>query len=487
MSEGAKTLRAAVAAARDDREFKAVKLRAAEGQMEILWTRSMAEEDGSWSEFARRCGLTLGNGRQQKPRDRHTTSVVGLGSTAVAFYRLSAPAVEKKETEAMVRMQAESVLPLQADQIAVAWRAASSTNGQVDITMAAGRKDYLYSFADGVRDFGSPRIFLSCEGTVKAWQRFFSDVQEEAVLVSVGSRDTQVCLVRAGFITHAAVYPTGLRDLGASDEHDNESEPAEVVERFTQDIRSAIDSFSGDDAVERPILVLSDGSEEMEGIVSWLNAAGLAAQASRPRKLTMQTMADCQPRDIYEYRVPLGLALMALESPGQALDLFEGIDEEEAARESRSARRSVRLGAVAAVVMLVALVAVAYAVDVASEKRFRGLVDQPQFEQLREREKLLKIVARHRPDMLELLTDINSGDSSGIVLDGLHFKKGQRVTLSGQADNEERLWAFQQNLRGRKALADVQISTAVPDKKTKKIKFTMDFHYKQFTKKGAVL
>jgi Tfp pilus assembly protein PilN len=145
------------------------------------------------------------------------------------------------------------------------------------------------------------------------------------------------------------------------------------------------------------------------------------------------------------------------------------------------------VGAVAAAVMLVALIAVAYAVDVASEKRLRSLVDQPQFEQFREQQKLLKIVARHRPDMLELLTDINSGETGGVILDSLSFKKGQKVTIMGQADNEERLWAFQENLRGRKGLADVQISAAIPDKKTKKIKFTMNFHYRQFTKKEAVL
>lgn len=487
MSEGVKTLRAAIAAARDDTEFKAVKVRAAEGQVEILWTRSMAEEDGSWGDFARRCDLPPANGRRQKPRERHTASVVGLDSTAVAFYRLTAPAVEKKETEAIVRMQAESVLPLQADHIAVAWRTAPSTDGQVNITMAAGRREYLSSFADGVRDFASPRIFLSCEGAVKAWQRFFSGVQEDAVLVSIGQRETQVSLIQAGLIRHAAVYPTGLQDLGAADEYGRWSEPAEVVERFIQDIRSAIDSFGRDEAVQRRVLVLSDGGEEIERIVAWLNAAGLPAQASRPAPRGQTPAGDCEPRDIYEYRVPLGLALMALESPAQALDLFEGIDEEEAAKQSRSARRFVRLGAAAAAVMLVALVAVAYAVDVASEKRFRRLVDQPQFEQLREQEKLRKIVARHRPDMLELLTDINHGENNGVVLDSLHFKKGQKVTLMGQADNEERLWAFQENLRGRKGLAEVEISTVVPDKKTKKIKFTIDFHYKQFTKKGAVL
>ena len=487
MSEGAKTLHTAIAAARDDTDFKAVKLRKAGGRMEVLWTQRMPEDDGSWGTFTTQCGFSGEIGAQKKARDKHTASVVGLDSTAVAFYRLTTPAVAKEETEAIVRMQAESVLPLQPEQIAVAWRTMPSTNGEVDITLAAARKDHLFAFARSIRNFGSPDVYLSCEGAVKAWQRLFTEVESEAVLISVGRRDTQVCLIRSGLVAHAAVFPTGLQDLTATDEQGVVSEPTELVERFTQDARSAIESFHGDESLGLPIFVLSDGSEEIDRVIASLHAAGVAAKPSLPKSQALKLPADCQGRDVYEYRVPLGLAIMALESPSQALDLFVDMNEQEQARKVRSAQRSVKLAAVLAVVMLVALVAAAYVVDVASEKRLSSLVNQPQFKKIREQEELLKTVARHRPDPLALLQEINSGEAGGIVLDSFHFKKGQRVTLMGRADNEERMWAFQKHLRGRKGMEDVEISTAIPDSKTKKIKFTINFHYRQFTKKAAVL
>lgn len=38
------------------------------------------------------------------------------------------------------------------------------------------------------------------------------------------------------------------------------------------------------------------------------------------------------------------------------------------------------------------------------------------------------------------------------MLDTLHFKKGQAVSVTGQADNMEQMWKFQANLRERKEI-----------------------------------
>ena len=61
------------------------------------------------------------------------------------------------------------------------------------------------------------------------------------------------------------------------------------------------------------------------------------------------------------------------------------------------------------------------------------------------------------------------------------------VTLMGRADNMEQMWQFQENLLDRKDIKDVDITNNAQDAKSKKIKFTMVFHYRNFTKKEAVL
>jgi Tfp pilus assembly protein PilN len=117
------------------------------------------------------------------------------------------------------------------------------------------------------------------------------------------------------------------------------------------------------------------------------------------------------------------------------------------------------------------------------------LAARPDFEAERQRQTMLKTVARHRPDMLQLLADINTGPNDGIVLDSLHFKKGTTMTITGQAGSMEQLWKFEANLRGQKSkgFETVNIANQAADPKTKKIKFTITFNYKGFSKKDAVL
>ena len=139
--------------------------------------------------------------------------MVGLDSTGVAFYRVTAPAVEQQEMASIVRMQAESLLPLPPDQIEVAWRTTPATNGNVDITIAAARREYLHKFAGSVHGFHPGHIVLSCEGTARAWYSLFSDRQPEAVVVSLGAENAQVFLVQDGQVAQAAVLGTGTAEL----------------------------------------------------------------------------------------------------------------------------------------------------------------------------------------------------------------------------------------------------------------------------------
>ncbi len=130
MSKGEKTPHVVIAAAKDDGQFKAVEVRKQETALEVLWTKSLPAGDQTWTAFAAACGLAAGSDGHDKALRRHASSVVGLDSTGVAFYRVTAPAVESQEMASIVRMQAESLLPLPPDQIEVAWRTTPSDERQ---------------------------------------------------------------------------------------------------------------------------------------------------------------------------------------------------------------------------------------------------------------------------------------------------------------------------------------------------------------------
>ncbi len=482
MKKAANVSHSIVAVAKDDAQFKAVEARRQDGIVEVVWARSLPAEGRTWADFAAECGFPTGGEGRDRTQKRYTDSVVGLDAAGVVFYRISAPAVGGEETAAIVRMQAESLLPLPAEQIEVAWRAMPSRNGKVDITIAAARKEYLQRFAGGVQDFRPRNILLTCEGIARAWQHFFSDRRQQAVIVSIGTENTQICLARDGCVTHAAMLDTGMTDLTRPDDR---TEPGEIMGRFAQDMRAVLGSFAWNESEAWPVFVLSDGRESIEHIVGSLDAAGLDAQVAVPGPRGLKTPAGFETADLYEYRVPLGLALAALDEPSGTLDLFQGIKG--ADEKTGSARQSLILAGVIAVAMFIALIVTWRSVDVALAKRLNRQVADPAFEAAWQHQALIKTVARHRPDVLQLLTDINAGQNDGIVLDSLHFKKGQVVSITGRAGNADQMYKFQTGLLEQKGITDVEISNSAVDTKSKKIKFTITFHYRGFTEKEAIL
>ena len=263
MSKGEKIPHSVIAAAREDAQFKAIEVRRHDSRVEVVWTRSLPVEKQTWGGFAAECGLSSGAGRQDRASRRHSPSVVGLDSTGVAFYRVSAPRVDEHETAAIVRMQAESLLPLPPDQIEVAWRTSPANNGNMDITIAAVRKEHLRKFAGSVQDFRPRHIFLSCEGTAKAWQGLFDGREQEAFLVSIGEENTQVCLVQDGLVTRAGVLDVGMAGLASSGHDGGSILSPDVMDRFAQDLQILLSSFGWDESGSRPLFVLSDGGRSI--------------------------------------------------------------------------------------------------------------------------------------------------------------------------------------------------------------------------------
>jgi hypothetical protein len=84
---------------------------------------------------------------------------------------------------------------------------------------------------------------------------------------------------------------------------------------------------------------------------------------------------------------------------------------------------------------------------------------------------------------LELLNKINTKDSGGILLDSVDFKKGRPVSISGQSPGTDQLYKFQATLLSKKGITKVIIQNTSKDAKSKKLKFTMNFHYKGFSVK----
>jgi hypothetical protein len=463
-----------IAIAHEESGFKAVELRKKVGAFEVLWTKGSKGTDTDWRLFAAECGLSLEpTARSHVERDRIV--VVGFNSTGVAFYRITVPAVGEQQTAAIVKLQAEAQLPLPAEQMELAWRLGRMQDRQVPVTIAAARREQLQGFVKNVCDFEPTKIILDCEGLIEAWRAFFSTEEKDAVVVSMAARNMQVCLAEDGRLSNAVVLDMGTEDLAGQ---------TETTERFIQDMRSVLDLFGCDEPEKSPVFVLSDGSAAYVGIVSSLRSAGLNARAALPdiKKFTSNT--EFHLEQAYEYRVPIGLALMALEGRTNELDIFERLYSPAEEKKKGYWLYSPKVACAIASVMLVLLVVISYAVDVATpgaiEKHLKKSLSDTNMDLLMERQKLIKTVALQRPDMLDLLNYVSQSGDRGIKLESLYFKKGQRVTISGEAPGNEQLYKFEESLQNRPGIKDVKMSST-KDVKSKNIKFTMTFHYKNFT------
>lgn len=98
---------------------------------------------------------------------------------------------------------------------------------------------------------------------------------------------------------------------------------------------------------------------------------------------------------------------------------------------------------------------------------------------------LIENIAKQRPDLLQLLSDINSGESRGIQLDNFYFRKGQPITIGGEAQSNDQLYDFQKYLLSKNGISDVNIQNTSTDSRTKRLRFTITFNYKTFTKKST--
>jgi hypothetical protein len=474
-----------IAISREDGKFKAVEVRAHGGVFEVLWSKS--EETGftDWNRFAAACGLSL---EEDQVRERGRKLVVGFDSSAIAFYRLGLPAVGEKETESMIRLQAESRLPLPAEQMELAWRSGPMRNGEVEVTMAAGRRQYLESFVQEVEDLRPTKIVLDCEGVVEVWRRFFSGDEQVTVVVNPEARSSHVCLAEQGLLINSVALDVGTEDFETGSAT---GEQTLVSERFVRDMRSILELFGYVEAAEIPIVLLSDNGAASERMVSALRSAGLDARTAVADPGKVKAGTEDGAANIYEYRVALGLGFSALEGRVDTLDLFEHVYIPAEKRKKKHWLYSPIAAGAIALGMLIILGIVAYTVDVVTphvmEKKLKSAVSDEELGRLEEQRKLMKAIAAQRPNLLELLKDVNASGEGGVKLTEFHFKKTQPVRIKGEARNTDQIYKLRESLLEKKGIRDVRIEGAPKAAKGGKFLFNITFQYKSFTQKKSVV
>jgi hypothetical protein len=488
---GTKAEQSVVAIVQEENRLRAVEVQRGPSGLRVAWAKSTEPGQLDWTKFAAECGVTVGRSQAAVADPARTQLAIGLGPPGVAFYRLHLPVVAEEETDAMVRMQAETRLPLSADQMELAWRIVERGEEQMTVTLAATRRKHIQALVDQVRPLSPDRLVLSCEALVKSWGTLFSESKPgNGVMVHMDGHGTQVCLVEDGQLSHMAVVDTGTEDLvgehlGVPSKSEGQSGQTSVEEQFIQDLQAVLDGMKQPGQKQPwPVAVLSDGNPTLEYVAGLLRGAGFQVTIATPKAKTIQ--GDFSPGQWYEYKTALGLALMMIESPRAGLDLFMNLYRPPAEVQARTPVLSSRTALVVAAAALVGALLISFLTDLALDSRLKAQVEKHKIAEAKAQRDMRQVVAKYRPDILALLKEVNAGATEGgIMLDSLHFKRGQAVQILGQADRPEQLYSFEQALNKMEGLRSVKIDKQSQDTQTKKVKFTVSFQYKDFTQKGA--
>ena len=468
---------AATAASRIQGPYKAVMVKKTSKGPQLAWKMTDKGAAGGLGAFVSK---VMPPASSVHDNGSAPVGVLGLDCTNVAFYRIEVPAMSDQKLASIVRMQAESLLPLPADQMQIAWRANAAHDDRRSCSIAAARSDQLRQVVADAADRTS-RILLNAEAVVKAWTELFDCTVAASVLINVRKNDTQVLLTAQGLLAHAVTLDIGAGELSGAN-------AAADLELFVHDLRNALELFGAGDVEIAGIFVISEDAKTYERIISYLKDAGIDAQATVPSSRTLRyghqsdAPADAaasgpadtpvSARDICEYIEPIGLALMALDGDAAELNLFDGLLAESEQNDKAKIGLVFKLACVIAAIAVVVFLVVGKYLDKTSLAKLNGV----EVRKLIEEQNMKELIAEHRPDILGAITAVNECGSSGMMLNSFECKDG-KVTIASYTRSREQMYEFQKKLEAMKNIGQVIIISPNFDEKAKRVNFKMQFQY----------
>lgn len=447
--------------------YRATVLRREDGGVTLLEYRT-ADEGVSLSSFL------------SELRSRHRSGeapggprvVVAVDSTAVAFYRLELPVVGPEQLAGLVRMQAEALLPLGLDEMAMAWYAEPAGPDRQICTVAAVRKHVLGDLASRAGASGPSVVVPDCQALAHAWRVCFGGDRDKAALLHVREGDTRLILTEGGRLTQAATIDVGSGDL------EGPEASGTSAELFVHDVRNALGRLDSDAMATGRVFLLAAAPSSHGSLVAYLERAGVSVRHAVPRTNGLRVAGGPDDAEaLFPYAEAIGAGLLVLDDDPGLLNL---IKPEPAAAGGGLTRALVRMGLalVAAVAMLGVWVFVAKSLDRAELERLKNSKLGALVAHYQTREQ----VYEERPDILDVLTKIKESTPDGMLVDSFVFQKGRPIQISLSARSREQVFQFEEKLASQSGISDVQILGSTLNTSTNQVQSKVTFHYLRYTR-----
>ena len=407
-------------------------------------------------------------------------TVAGLNSNHVAFYRITVPDVHDDQLHNMVMLQAESLLPLPLEQMEVTWRRGMAHQGKIPVTIAATRLLLLERRWAETKTLQPNLLLLEAEALVEVSRKLFACSAEKSIILHLGTSQSHVCLVESGQLVHAVVLDISRDDIFTASDIAHPQ-----VKKLEQDLRRVLELFQIENNSDIPLYLPSPHPQTFQSLAQYLTTVGWQVNIALPDPEKLISKESVSGQNIYEYLIPLGLGMLALGSDHKPLNLSQHLITAREKTQKNFRVPPVKISAVILALMLTAFSLASYALDLRQLHHLESSLEQADAEvninQLLEEQDIIKSIAAARPDLLNLLTAINTCGPEGVMLDHFSFKKGIAVTIGGQAKSQEQIYEFQENLKNQDGISTVRIPNKNFDEKNKHVTFTIIFDYKNFS------
>ncbi len=454
-------------------DYKAVSLKQAGEQLEIIDFYQCERKSNDWNHIHQKISS---NGQAWE-------NIIGLDSKGIAFYHINTPDVDSQKLETIVRMQAESLLPLPQKDISYAWRPGQTSNGNIPVTIAVAKTSQLQNNINGINGLSPSKILLNPEAIVQGWLSFYDGNRDANQLIYITDNASVTCLINENKLIQA-IYS----DIGRKKLKNSQSEFNQFVEQLAHDLRDMNLTLSTNNTNKSlNTIILSNGDDFYKQIQSHLNERNIDAACTTPNMACFTGEKDVSPQIIHEFLPAVGLAYLSKAKQSQTFDLYQQLYHSPDKKSSKPNTPPVIITACLAAVLILTYFLISYFSDVRQLNYLENQLNSNEsmnINQLIKENQVRKSIASQRIDLLDLLSKINQSNEQEVILDNMLYKKGQKIKLSGHIpQNSQAHFDFVDKLQATKGFSDVRLDNPVLDEKKKQLTFSITFDYQNFTKK----
>lgn len=410
----------------------------------------------------------------EKSGDVQMPVVIGLDSAQIRFLDISLPPVPTAQLPLLIRTQAEAQLPLDGSRMQVAWRLWPATQGY-DCTVAAVRLDVMDTSLKRQSLNGTLTAMVpDAAGFARLRQVFFAPTPEECLVLRRREEGFSLMMLEGASPARCAVIHT---------------DPSDVAQRpglVMQDILMEMDALEQKHGRKCPVYIWPGDDPFLIRVAESLTQSGRQVGTLQTNQTAVRQARLEDGQDLNSPRFDAaGLAILGLSETAPAFDFLQMQRLAQPAEDAKLRRKKV-MRTVWAMAVLVVLAALAHywGLSLQVQQLQRELASEfgdLKAETLLQRLAYQEATARARLDVLEMIQVIQDS-RDGMLLDSIEFEKGKPVKLIATAGGYEQVYGFQKRLEAHDGVSLVRLVDPRLDERTRQVRFTMQFNYKNFSK-----